>query len=151
MIARYVILIVALLAGGPALAERLNADAARRFVVGKEFAFTCFDGSRGGGRIFADGSVMGTIQVRGSGPARLVSLPAGTLRVKGDAVCGSLRGIPIEPCFDLDKTGDQSFRGSVSGLDSAYCEFTKVVEQAQRRKWSEPLSLDPEQWRRVKP
>src|SRR6516225_6570930 len=104
MVSRYAIWIVALLVAAPALGESLDADAARRFVVGKQFAFTCFDGSRGAGRIFADGAVMGTIQVRGSGPARSVWLPAGTLRVKGDTVCGSLRGIPIEPCFDLDKT-----------------------------------------------
>jgi hypothetical protein len=151
MIARYASFIIALITAWPALAEPLDADAARRFVVGKQFAFTCFDGSRGVGRIFADGSVMGTFQIRGSEPARSVWLPAGTLRVKGDRVCGSLRGIPIEPCFDLDKTDDQSFRGSVSGLDSAYCEFTKVVEQPSRRKWSAPLPLDPEQWRRIGP
>ena len=124
MITRYAPFMLVLLAAGPAVAEPLDANAARRFVVGKQFAFTCFDGTRGAGRIFADDSVMGTIQVRGSGPARSVWLPAGTLRIKGDAVCGSLRGIPIEPCFDLDKTDDQSFRGSVSGLNSAYCEFT---------------------------
>src|SRR5215467_4471940 len=106
MITRYAPFMLVLLAAGPAVAEPLDADAARRFVVGKQFAFTCFDGTRGAGRIFADGSVMGTIQVRGSGPARSVWLPAGTLRIKGNAVCGSLRGIPIEPCFDLDKTDD---------------------------------------------
>jgi hypothetical protein len=149
MIVRYAILIIALLAARPALAESLDADAARRFVVGKQFAFTCSDGSRGAGRIFGDGSAMGVIQDRGSGQVHSVSLPEGTLRVKGDAICGSLRGLPIEPCFDLDKMDDQSFRGSVSGLDGVYCEFTKVVEQPPRQKWSEPLSLDPERWRRV--
>jgi hypothetical protein len=41
------------------------------------FAFNCFDGSRGAGRIHGDGSVIGTIQFRGAGPARMVSLPAG--------------------------------------------------------------------------
>ena len=119
MITRYAPFMLVLLAARPAVAEPLDANAARRFVVGKQFAFTCFDGTRGAGRIFADGSVMGTIQVRGSGPARSVWLPSGTLRIKGDAVCGSLRGIPIEPCFDLDKTDDQSFRGSVSGAGAA--------------------------------
>jgi hypothetical protein len=143
MIARYATLLVGLVAAGPALAESLDADTARRFVVGKQFAFTCFDGSRGAGRIFADGSVTGTVQIRGSGPAQSVWLPAGTLRVKGGAVCASLSGIPVEPCFDLDKTDDQSFRGSISGLDSAYCDFTKVIDRSARRKWSGPLSLDP--------
>jgi len=146
IVARYASLVAALLAAGPAVAEPLDADAARRFVVGKQFAFTCFDGTRGAGRIFADGSVMGTIQVRGSGPARSVWLPAGTLRIKGNAVCGSLRGIPIEPCFDLDKTDDQSFRGSVSGLNSAYCEFTRLNDVAVKpppQRPGEALSLHP--------
>ena len=94
----------------------MNADAARRFVSGKLFAFNCFDGSRGAGRIYGDGSVIGTIQFRGAGPMRTVWLPAGTLRVKGEAVCASLKGMPFEPCFNLNKTDDRSFRGSVSGL-----------------------------------
>ena len=33
----------------PALAGMMNADEARRFVTGKVFAFTCFDGTRGAG------------------------------------------------------------------------------------------------------
>jgi hypothetical protein len=82
MIARYAIMIVILLAVGTARAESLDADAARRFVLGKLFAFTCFDGSRGAGRVYGDGSVIGTIQVRGSGPVHSVWLPAGTLRSK---------------------------------------------------------------------
>jgi hypothetical protein len=51
MIARYAIAIVALLASGPGLAESLDATAAQRFVLGKLFAFACFDGSRGAGRV----------------------------------------------------------------------------------------------------
>ena len=93
--------------------------------IGKLFAFNCFDGSRGAGRIYGDGSVIGTIQFRGIGPVRSMWLPAGTLRVKGEAVCASLKGMPFEPCFNLDRTGDQSFRGAVSGLGFAYCDFTR--------------------------
>jgi hypothetical protein len=149
MIARYAIMIVILLAAGTARAESLDADAARRFVLGKLFAFTCFDGSRGAGRVYGDGSVIGTIQVRGSGPVHSVGLPAGTLRVKGETVCASLNGIPIEPCFDLNRTDDQSFRGSVSGLNFAYCDFTHSLSVTGRRprpQPSEPLSLDPTRW-----
>jgi len=51
------IVTVALLASGSALAESLDAEAALRFVVGKLFTFSCFDGSRGVGRFYADGSV----------------------------------------------------------------------------------------------
>jgi hypothetical protein len=149
MIARYAIMIVILLAAGPARAESLDADAARRFVLGKVFAFTCFDGSRGAGRVYGDGSVIGTIQVRGSGPVHSVWLPAGTLKVKGETVCASLNGLPIEPCFDLNRTDDQSFRGSVWGLNFAYCDFThrlSVTGRRPRPQPSEPLSLDPTRW-----
>jgi hypothetical protein len=65
MIARYALGIVALLASAPALAQSLDAAAAQRFVLGKLFTFTCVDGSRGSGRVFDDGSVIGTIQLGG--------------------------------------------------------------------------------------
>jgi hypothetical protein len=74
-------------------------------------------------RIYGDGSVIGSIQFRGAGPARTVSLPAGTLRVRGGAVCGSLQGMPFEPCFHIEKTDERSFRGSWMGF--AYCDFTR--------------------------
>ena len=138
MIARYAIVLVILLSSRPALAEILNADAARRFVVGKLFAFNCFDGSRGAGRIYGDGSVVGTIQLQGLGPVDSIRLPAGTLQVKGEAVCALLSGIPIEPCFNLNRTNDQSFRGSISGLDFAYCDFTRRVGVSGRRPRPEP-------------
>ena len=115
----------ALLAAGPSAAEQLNVEAARQFVVGKLFAFNCFEGTHGAGRIYVDGSVAGTVQFGGSGPLRYVVLPAGTVRAEGQAVCASVSGLPIQPCFNLDKTDPQSFRGSVSGLRFAYCDFTR--------------------------
>jgi hypothetical protein len=124
MLARLALVMTSLVAAGSALAEPLNADAARHFVVGKLFAFNCFDGTRGAGRVYGDGSVAGNIQFRGNGAIRYVALPAGTLLVKGEAVCASLRGLPFEPCFNLNKTDPQSFRGSLSGLSFAYCDFT---------------------------
>jgi hypothetical protein len=93
-------------------------------VIGKSFEFKCCEGARGAVRIYDNGSVIGTIQFQGSGPVRSIWLPAGMLKVKGEAVCASLESIPTEPCFDLSRTDDQSFRGSVSGLSSAYCDFT---------------------------
>ena len=123
MIARFAVVVATLLAASLACAETLSPDAARRFVAGKLFAFNCFDGSRGAGRIYGDGSVIGTIQVRGAGPERTVSLPAGTLRARGEAVCASLQGMPFEPCFHIEKTDDRSFRGSWMGF--AYCDFTR--------------------------
>src|ERR1700704_1570992 len=110
MVARFVLVAAMMFAAGPSLAQQMNADAARRFVVGKLFAFNCFDGSRGAGRIYSDGSVIGNIQMQG-GPLRNLWLPAGTVRVKGEAVCASLKGLLFEPCFNLNKTNENSFRG----------------------------------------
>jgi hypothetical protein len=93
MVTRLAMVVLILPAADSACAESLTPGAARRFVTGKLFAFNCFDGSRGAGRIYGDGSVIGTIQFRGAGPARTVSLPAGTLGVRGEAVCASLQGM----------------------------------------------------------
>jgi hypothetical protein len=107
----------------PALAGMMDADEARRFVAGKVFAFTCFDGTRGAGRILDDMGAAGSIQFSGSGPLRHVRLPGNTLQVRGQSVCASLKGLPFEPCFNLDKRDERSFRGSVSGMGFAYCDF----------------------------
>ncbi len=103
----------------------MSAEEARRFVIGKMFSYSCFEGTRGSGRVFADGSVVGTIQLRGDGPVRNAWLPAGTIRVKEERVCASVRGMPIEPCFNLSRTDNNTFRGAVSGLGFAYCDFTR--------------------------
>src|ERR1700754_4901172 len=125
MLARFVLGTVT--AGGPliapALAGTMNADEARRFVLGKVFAFTCFDGTRGAGRILDDMGAAGAVQFSGAGPIRHVRLPGNTLLIRGQSVCASLRGLPFEPCFNLDKTSEVSFRGSVSGMGFAYCDF----------------------------
>jgi hypothetical protein len=107
----------------PALAGQMNAEEARRFVSGKVFAFTCFDGTRGAGRITDDGGAAGSVQFSGSGPVRYMRLPGNTLQVRGQAICASLKGIPFEPCFNLNKTTEASFRGAVSGMGFAYCDF----------------------------
>src|SRR5258708_33334939 len=75
--------------------------------------------------------------------ARTVSLPPGTLRVRGEAVCASLQGMLFEPCFYLEKTTERSFRGSWVGF--AYCDFTQrlsVAGTSPPRHSSEPLSLE---------
>ena len=107
----------------PALAGMMNADEARRFVAGKVFAFTCFDGSRGAGRVLDDFGAAGSIQFSGAGPIRHVRLPGNTLQIRGQAICASIKGLPFEPCFNLDKRDERSFRGSVSGMGFAYCDF----------------------------
>src|ERR1017187_8463389 len=116
---RGVALLVGLLAAVPAIAGEMSADEARRFVIGNMFSYTCFEGTRGQGRVFADGSVVGSIQLQGSGQVRYAMLPPGTLRMKGEAVCASMRGLPVQPCFNLERISDNSFRGSISGLSMA--------------------------------
>ena len=107
----------------PAYAGIMTADEARKFVIGKVFTFTCFDGTKGAGRILDDLGAAGSIQFSGSGPLHHVRLPGNTLLIRGQSVCASIKGIPFEPCFNLDKTSDRSFRGSVSGMSFAYCDF----------------------------
>ena len=125
MFVRSIVVLVSLFAVTPVLAEALNADAARRFVAGKLFSFTCFEGSTGTGRIFNDGSVAGVVRMRGTGNTRFMHLPPGTLFPKGEAICSNVKGAFFNPCFDLTKTGGNSFRGAVSGFGFAYCEFVR--------------------------
>ena len=127
----------------PALAGMMNADEARRFVNGKVFAFTCFDGTRGAGRIMDDLGAAGSVQFSGSGPIRHVRLPGNTLQIRGQSVCASLKGIPFEPCFNLDKQDDRSFRGSVSGMGFAYCDFRHqgASQMLMARSVARPRSL----------
>jgi len=141
-------LTVGLLAAVPAVAGEMSAEDARRFVIGKMFNYTCFEGTRGLGRVNADGSVTGSIQFQGSGEVRHAYLPANTLQVKGESVCASLRGLPMQPCFNLERTSANSFRGSVSGLGFAYCDFTRhgrttVAHSVQRPQAAQPLGLRP--------
>jgi hypothetical protein len=129
----------------PALAGQMNADEARRFVSGKVFAFTCFDGTRGAGRILDDMGAAGAVQFSGAGPIRHLRLPGNTLQVRGQAVCASIKGIPFEPCFNLDKKDERSFRGSVSGMNFAYCDFRHqgAVQMLMARAVARPRSLRP--------
>lgn len=127
------VLTFALAAAGPAGAQEvLTASAAEKFVTGKLFSYLCFDGTEGSGKIFSDGSASGTIRPTG-GEARQMRLPAGTLYVRDERVCASLRGLPFQPCFNLIRTSDTGFRGSISGLSFMYCEFERGKTQIARR------------------
>lgn len=106
-----------------ALAEQMNADEARKFVAGKLFSFSCFDGTKGAGRIYEDGSAAGSVQFSGGGPVRHVRLPKNTLQVRSGSICASIKGLPFDPCFNLNKADEVSFRGAVAGLGFAYCDF----------------------------
>jgi hypothetical protein len=125
MLGRSMIIVAGVVAAMPALAGELKPEEAKRFIAGKYFSYTCFEGTAGTGRINADGSVVGTIQVRGSGPVRLVALPTGSIQVRPDSICASLRGLLFQPCFTVQQTDARSFRGSLAGLGFAYCDFTR--------------------------
>jgi hypothetical protein len=127
----------------PAVAGNMSADEAQRFVVDKLFSFTCFEGTSGEGRVHADGSVEGTIRLGGSGAAYHATLPSGTLRIRGKVVCAAISGIPFEPCFDLDRTGAKSFRGSLAAMRFAFCQFTKTPDHPEMGSTSLPLSILP--------
>jgi hypothetical protein len=147
MLARFVL--GAVTAGAviaPALAgQMMNAEEARKFVAGKVFAFTCFDGTRGAGRVLDDGGAAGAVQFSGAGPVRHMRLPGNTLQVRGQAVCASIKGVPFEPCFNLDKKDERSFRGSVSGMGFAYCDFRHqgAAQMLMARAVARPRSLHP--------
>jgi hypothetical protein len=60
-------------------------------------------------------------------------------------VCASIKGIPFEPCFNLDKRDERSFRGSVSGMGFAYCDFRHqgAAQMLLARSVARPRSLRP--------
>ena len=131
MLLRVVVVCACVLGAASAVAEELGPEQAKTFVIGKLFAYTCFDGTAGMGRIFSDGSVVGTIRPGGRSEARFAALPAGTIRVEGTAMCAHLSGLPISPCFKVQKLDYRSFRGSIAGLGFAYCDFYQHNPRAQ--------------------
>jgi hypothetical protein len=108
----------------PVAAAEMRPEEAKRFIAGKLFSYTCFDGTRGAGRIHADGSVVGTMQVN-SGRMKFVALPAGTIKLTSDSICASLPHAIIQPCFNVVQTSPTSFRGSLKALSFAYCDFVR--------------------------
>ncbi len=126
MVARFALgILLAVAAVSSASADWMNADQARKFVANKLFSFNCFDGTRGVGRINDDGSAVGSVQFGSSSQVRHMRLPTNTLQVRSGAVCASIRGMPFDPCFSLNKVDEVSFRGSLSGLGFAYCDFRR--------------------------
>ena len=143
MVLRAAVALAGLLAVAPAFAEPMNAETARRFVAGKLFAFTCFEGSTGTGRIFNDGSVAGVMRMKGDGPTRFMHLPPGTLFPKESRICSNVKGAFFNPCFELNKTSDKSFRGpfQASALPIA---ISRGVAAAARTLQASVPSLAPE-------
>lgn len=124
MFVRAAAVLTAMTFAAPAFAEPLTPEAARVFVAGKLFSFTCFEGTTGTGRIFADGSVAGVVRMNG-GNTRFMHMPPNTIYTKTDSICSNMKGALFNPCFDVNRTSDKSFRGTISGLSFAYCDFTR--------------------------
>lgn len=134
---KHILVTAFLVVSAPALAqEMMTADMAREFVIGRFFTYRCFDGTYGSGRIDGDGSAAGTIRVTGQGASHYLRLPTNTLYVLGNQVCARLKGLPFEPCFNLAKTGPDSFRGSLSNMNFMYCTFERKggASQLARRR-----------------
>jgi len=125
MLLRVIVACACALGVTSAFAEDMSPDQARAFIAGKLFSYNCFDGTSGVGRIFGDGSVIGTIRIPGTNLVRFANLPPGTIKVTHTSVCAHLQGLPIEPCFRVQKIDYHSFRGSISGLGFAYCDFSQ--------------------------
>jgi hypothetical protein len=140
---REIAILAGLASALPAMAGEMTASEARHFVIGKLFSYTCFDGTRGSARVHLDGSVDGSMQAQGTGQMRYGTMPAATLRVQGERVCASLPGSIMQPCFYLERTSAESFRGSISGLSFAYCDFvrreepTRVVHGPRQKQFSQ--------------
>jgi len=54
---------------------------------------------------------------------KFASLPPGTIKISDNSMCAHLPGLPIEPCFRVQRIDQHSFRGSIAGSDYAYCDF----------------------------
>ena len=115
----------------PALAGEMTAEEARRFVIGKMFTYTCFEGTRGQGRVHADGSVVGSIQFQGAGRCAMPRCRPARCRSRANRFAPRCADCRFEPCFNLERINDNSFRGSISGLGFAYCEFTRSPAAAR--------------------
>lgn len=140
---REVAMVAGLVAALPALAGEMTANEARHLVVGEPFSYSCFDGTRGKALVNADGSVFGSIRFQSGGPTRYAELPPGTLRIEGGRVCASLRGLVVQPCFYLERTNANSFRGSITGMTFAYCDFTRDQGRADVVHSGRPIQLGP--------
>ena len=114
MFVRVAALFACVLGVTSAAAEELAPEQARAFVAGKLFSYNCFDGTSGIGRIFPDGSIIGTVQPQGSTEVRFATLPPGTITVTSTSVCAHLPGLLIDPCFKVQKTDFHSVRGSIA-------------------------------------
>jgi hypothetical protein len=93
----------------PALAGMMNADEGPQ-VRGRQGVsrLPAFDGTR----VPAGCSTISAPPDPSNSAARvrcaMCVLPGNTLQIRGQAVCASIKGLPFEPCFNLDKRDDRT-------------------------------------------
>lgn len=139
--------IITMLCADTAYSKELSVTEARALVLGREFAFRCFEGTTGEGTITEDGAVAGSIQIRGRTPAHHVTLPPRTIHERSGKICASVPGLSFDPCFSMQQTNARGFRGSLLGFEFAACEFTQLrasSQPAQRRSSGLPLPIQPQ-------
>ena len=123
MLARFVL--GAVTAGAvmaPALAGQMNADEARKFVAGKVFAFTCFDGTRGAGRISTTWAPRA--RCSSAAPVRCVTCGCPAIRFRSAARPSARRS--------------RAFRSSPASISTRQ---TSAASAARSRAWASPIAI----------
>lgn len=134
MMYRQVLLGACLLISSPSFGEELDPQQSMSFVAEKQFSYTCFNGFSGEGHILTDGSVAGNFVAPNDGRKFFAALPSGTIKVGEGAVCAHVTGLPFQPCFKVNRIDAKSFRGSIAGLDFAYCVFRQVESRPELKR-----------------
>ncbi len=106
-----------------ASAEELAPEQARAFVAGKLFAYTCFDGTARDGPYLPGWFRGRDHSTAGQQGSALCGVAAGHHQGDPNLDVRTSKGLPIEPCFRVQKLDVRSFRGSLSGLGFAYRDF----------------------------
>ena len=142
MLARFVL--GAVTAGAviaPELAgQMMNADEARRFVAGKVFAFTCFDGTPRRRRVLR----MAARRARYNFPAPVRCATCASrqyAQVRGQSVCAGIAFRSSRASTSTSKTSATSAIGL--GMGFAYCDFRRqgAAQMLLARAVARPRSL----------
>ena len=140
---------IAFIGTGAASAQTLTPEQARAFVVGRTYAFSCFEGTTGAGRIFPDGSVAGTVTFQSQGSARFVRLPPNTVRVRTENVCGFVDGNDLRALLRSGEDRPHHVPRPVGGRGD-HCGATSPASAASTSRWraaARPVP-PPMRWRR---
>ena len=86
----------------------------------------------------------GAVQFSGAGPVRHLRLPGNTLQIRGQPFAPRSRA-SLRAVFQSRKKDERSFRGSVSGMGFAYCDFRHqgAAQMLLARAVARPRALHP--------